>query len=403
MDFNAKDTGFIGKAVSIKTPHALAAGQNPPHGNRVHQRRIMLFHDMINKRTLNHNTIPTKTKGQALSAPGSSRAASRPRSIKGRLGIVMMTLMLCLCLSASATDYRDEILPGDNPITIYSGMPIRSSAVVGDTLYILGDSLRSYTVGDDRITTIATYADGGIPRSDIDPGEVPTILSTDGQTLYGLSCETGAFGPVIDGMIQKSVQLQWDDMIVNGKPRTVRWAVIVGQTLYCSVGRLDDPDDPEPISMQMDSFDLQTGARVQTFIETDSEICRYRNDTQLVFDQDKGLFVYDPATRDITRYLLGISGDGDDVELSIGYASNSLHYDEHEDTIYFLEAYFGEQIMPDGTKAYMDAVRIRALRDDSPPQTVAVLPVNYASSAMLAATPTHIICRVWDTIFILRR
>lgn len=324
--------------------------------------------------------------------------------MKKTLGIVIITIMLCLCITAVTADYADEVYISDSQISLYSGMTIHSSTVIGDTLYMLGDSLRSYTIGDDDIKTITTYADAGILLYGINPEETPNLLCTNGQILFGLSQETGILGPIIEGKLQRNIQLHWDSMDINGQLRYMQSAVMDWPMLYCSVQHMEYLDELEPFHMQVDAFNVQTGAHTELPLEVNSQICSYRDGLLLVFDQEIGLYVFDPTTNKMDSFLLSINGDmQDDTEQTIGYATNGLFYDAEENTIYYLEAYYGELSLEDGSTQYVDAVRVRKLQEDNIPQTVCVLPVKYASSAMLATTQEHIVCQLWDTVYVIKK
>ena len=139
---------------------------------------------------------------------------------------------------------------------------VDSMAACGDTLYVMGSSrLYAYKAGAQEMTVLVDYDADELLREarsaaymteeDLNRQEYaedvadaarryPSRLIGGGDALYAVNAVSGAYGPVVDGLIQPELTLQWDDMVIQESDWTMQRSVAsfvrTDRGLYAALG-----------------------------------------------------------------------------------------------------------------------------------------------------------------------
>lgn len=237
-------------------------------------------------------------------------------------------------------------------------------AISGGKLYIRGQRLYAYAGGAQELETLfdyskiensssLRYAGNGMNLDEMELSDeqraqyesFPTYLVTGGDQLYGVNALTGAYGPVVDGFIQKTVNLSWDDMTVQdgdySYARNVSSFTLMDGALYASLG-------PQSSSYSYNEFllvkyDLATGERTDLSAKGAMNIVPYKDGKVLIGgygsddDWGKKVQIYDPASDAVTATLIASRDNSDPSSTGLSYNAGGFTYDAESDTLYFFQ------------------------------------------------------------------
>lgn len=238
------------------------------------------------------------------------------------------------------------------------------AAVSGGKLYIRGQRLYAYAGGAQELETLfdysktgngssIRYAGNGMKLDEMDLTDeqraqyesFPTYLVSGGDQLYGVNALTGAYGPIVDGFIQKTVNLSWDDMSIQdgdySYARSVNSFTLVDGALYASLG-------PQSSSYGYNEFtlvkyDLATGERTELSAKAAMNIVPYKDGKLLIGgygaddDWGKKVQVYDPAADAVGATLIASRDSSDPSSTGLSYNAGGFTYDAANDTIYYYQ------------------------------------------------------------------
>ena len=311
------------------------------------------------------------------------------------------------------TSISTEVVVGENDATAdidvnvsKGGVAIRelgysaSAAYVGGEIYALTDSaLLRLPAGAEAFEYVARYdnAYSYFSREDIAAlsaeeyalaEKTPSMIFSDGETLFGLSYATGAFGPIgADGWIEKQVELDWENMYTEYGVRDMQNAQVIDGALYAQLAPLDSSNGYSSADMRTTRFDLTTGEAKELGLEGEYTLAAYKDGKLLAYapygGQDAGVQVYDPATDALGETVVPFEGYGEDAAQGISYNGGGIVYDAQADAVCFVQG--------GAVWTYKDGVRTET----------AYIPVDYGSNirtAMLAGD--YYFCTSWDGVYV---
>lgn len=238
------------------------------------------------------------------------------------------------------------------------------SAVSGGKLYIRGSRLYAYEGGAEEVQTLVDYTkiENGSSMRYITPSNMnemeltdeqraqyeayPSYLVSGGDALYGVNALSGAFGPVVDGFIQKTVNLKWDDMFVQDDDytynRSISNFVLTDGALYAALGPQSNGYSYNEFVLV--KYDTATGERTQTSVAGAMSVVPYKDGKLLIGGYGtenswgKQLSVYDPAADAVEKVLIASRENYNDASSTgLGYNAGGFAYDAASDTIYFYQ------------------------------------------------------------------
>ena len=188
---------------------------------------------------------------------------------------------------------------------------VDSMAACGDTLYVMGSSkLYAYKAGAQEMTVLVDYNEDELLREarsaaymteeDLKRQEYaedvadaarryPSRLIGGGDALYAVNAVSGAYGPVVDGLIQPELTLQWDDMVIQESDwtmqRSVGSFVRTNRGLYAALG--PNASSYSSLDYTLVRYDLTTGERTDLQVPGAQSVTAYREGKLLVVGNDE--------------------------------------------------------------------------------------------------------------------
>lgn len=248
-------------------------------------------------------------------------------------------------------DERYDIVAAKSGTTITAASSFGSVTALDGRVYIMEESrLLSYTPGAASPETVKTYTRAYHTKETLaqltaealeEEKRMPSLIGTDGETLYGLSTTTGYFGPIVDGLITDGVQLDWDEVYTQNGTRTMKSMVISGGYMFTTLGP-SDVTSYSSTDMQVYRFDLTTGDMKETSLIGSYELTPYKDGKLLVYEQfsyraDGGIGVYNPQTDVIEEIVVPIKGSDAGAQ-GISHEGGGIAYDAQTDSIYFVDS-----------------------------------------------------------------
>ena len=243
---------------------------------------------------------------------------------------------------------------------------VDSMAACGDTLYVMGRSrLYAYKAGAQEMTVLVDYDADELLREarsaaymteeDLNRQEYaedvadaarryPSRLIGGGDALYAVNAVSGAYGPVVDGLIQPELTLQWDDMVIQESDwtmqRSVGSFVRTDRGLYAALG--PNASSYSSLDYTLVRYDLTTGERTDLQVPGAQSVTAYRAGKLLVLGNDENynvsVRVFDEESGAVESTLMAqsVTGEGGDTSL-INYNSFGFAYDAAADFVYWLQ------------------------------------------------------------------